>query len=121
VRHPTRRRQLKQTQDLLAAVLRLSVQPTRKFARVVEALHAGREAVVEIPWPPGRNYHQLTLHRVEGERVIFTNAARTAGLDAGMIVHDALPRKIEADGTESALLSDLQQLFEDGKGEALLL
>jgi hypothetical protein len=114
-------RQLKRTQTLLAAVLGLPAKPTRKFERVLKALHAGREVVIELPWSPGPRYHQLTLHRVEGERIFFTNSDRIPGMKAGMILSGPLPRRIEPGGMESSAIADLQHLFEEGKGEGLVI
>lgn len=106
------KRQIKRTQILMGAVLGSRRRGTRDFARVVEALRAGKgEVVIEIPWGSGR-YQQLILRRIEGERVYFFNPFKGD-------LSKPFERRAEEEG-ESALLADLEAHFTRGKGEALL-
>lgn len=114
-------RQLKQTRILIAAVLGRRAQPTRRFDRVLAALQRGQSAIVELRWSPGGRMHQLTLHRVDGDRITFTNAARIPGLAPGTPIQAPLARRVEPGGLESATIADLRALFEEGKGEALVI
>lgn len=114
-------RQLKLTRKLLSAVLERPAQTTRRFDRVLAALQQGHAVIVELHWSPSGRMHQLILRRTVAERILFTNAARLPGLTPGTLVHAPLARRIEPGGLESAKISDLRALFEEGKGEALVI
>lgn len=108
------KRALKQTQHLAAAALGSRGRRVKEFDAVLEALAAGATNVVlELRWYPDGGFHQLLLERIASDRAYFLNPA-------GHTADGPLKRKVEADGRESCQLADLRELFEEGKGEALL-
>ncbi len=113
---------LSATQQLLEAVMGLSPRRTHQFDQILHTLsQAGRDVIVEVPWPHQGNRHLLRLKCLTGDRIYFSNPARPINRSPGAILTDGLIRRVEAEGLESARLADLRRLFESGEGEALLL
>lgn len=113
---------LSATQHLLEAVMGLCPRRTRQFDQILHTLsQAGRDVIVELPWPHQGHRHLLRLKRLAGDRVYFSNPARSTIRSPGSILTDGLIRRVEGEGLESARLVDLRRLFETGDGEALLL
>lgn len=108
---------LAQTRRLALAVLKATPKRATSFAAVEKALSDGKHrVVVEVPWYADSGTHQLILTRIEGDRIHFYNPAPSIGS-----FKQTLARRKEPDGTESAKLDDLRQLFDSVKGEALIL
>ncbi|MBO9539864.1 hypothetical protein J7643_04630 [bacterium] len=108
---------LAQTQRLAMAVLKAPIKPATRFSDVLKALKDGKHRVViEVPWYTDGCTHQLILSRIAGDRIHFLNTAKSSGR-----LKQTLPRRKEADGTESARIDDLRQLFESARCGALLL
>lgn len=115
--------QLDQTQRLLFALMNQKAEQTDRFADVQRTLEAGQsDVIVELPWYPDGGTHQLVLTRIAGDRVVFFNPLGHKGQAPGTTLSDGgLIRRVERDGTESAPLSALEDLFAQGKARALLL
>ncbi|MNX71932.1 hypothetical protein D3C86_1032610 [compost metagenome] len=108
---------LAQTQRLAMAVLNAPARAVSGFGDVLKALKNGKHRVViEVPWYADGGTHQLILSRIAGDRIHFYNTARASGR-----LKQTLARRKEADGTESARIDDLRQLFESARCGALLL
>lgn len=114
------KRQLKKTQQLGQMALGLKGKPTKRFADALAAVGTATEVVVEIPWYPDGGYHQIMLQKRVGDRVYFINTAGDRNATPGTDLEGTLARRVEEEGLESALISDLQTLFESGKGTALI-
>lgn len=113
---------LASTQRLFEAVMGASFRRTRQFDQILHTLcQAGRDVIVELPWPQPGGRHLLRLKGLRGDRLYFSNPAKRPGRLPGAVLTDGLSRRVEPDGLESARLTDLRHLFETGFGEALLL
>ena len=111
---------LGQTAMLLNAVLGTTGEETRSVQAVFKALgEPGKQVVLELPWYADGGTHQLILRAREGDRVTFYNPLKT-GAGPGSELTDGLKRRIEADGSESAALADIEALFRTGKARALI-
>lgn len=112
--------QLRQTADLLSAVLGSTSEETRSVQAVFKALgQPGKQVVLELPWYADGGTHQLVLRAREGDRVTFYNPLGHAA-GPGVELTDGLRRRIEPDGTESATLADIEALFRAGSARALI-
>lgn len=110
------------TQRLFEAVLGTIPRRTRQFEQILHTLtRAGRDVIVELPWAHQGHRHLLRLKKLNGDRLYFSNPAKVPGHLPGAILTDGLRRRVEANGLESARITDLRYLFETGEGEALLL
>src|SRR5690242_6287312 len=90
------------THRLFEAVLGTNPRRTRHFDQVLHALSAERrDVIVELPWSHGLR-HLLRLKRLAGDRVYFSNPGKIGPCLPGTVLSDGLPRRIEADGLESA-------------------
>lgn len=111
------KRQLKRTHALMEALLGTPKKGSKHFSKVIAALNAGATDIpVEIPWYDDGGFHQILLQRLVGDRVYFLNPLPRKGTTS----LGKLPRRPEPDGLESALLMDLEQVFNLGNGTALL-
>lgn len=113
-------RQLKKTQLLMGAILGVDRMRSKNFKKVLKALTDGMtDIVMEVPWYEDGGFHQILLQHRQGDRVYFINPAQTKN-PVGTSLKGKLPRRIEANGLESALVSDLESLFKSENAGALL-
>lgn len=117
-----RKNPLNATQRLFEAILGSIPRRTSEFEQILHTLsQAGRDVIVELPWVHQGQRHLLRLKELRGDRLYFSNPAKTLGRAPGAILTDGLRRRVEAGGLESARVTDMRYLFETGGGEALLL
>lgn len=118
---PTRPSPMTQTRILSEAILEGKPQRLTRLDAVLQALaRPGRVVVVEVPWYPDGGTHLLRLQRLRGDRLFFLSPPRDPRFAPRAKPGRGLPRRLEADGTESARLDDFRRLFVTGKGEALV-
>ncbi|MDB5098068.1 MAG: hypothetical protein JWM80_2489 [Cyanobacteria bacterium RYN_339] len=112
---------LDETAALMAAVFAEPSQVTNSLQAVFKALEKpNSKVVVELPWYKDGGKHQLVLKAREGNRVVFYNPLGHGSQKAGTEITQALKRRVEADGTESCELGELEALFRAGKARALI-
>ncbi|MBO9541256.1 hypothetical protein J7643_11765 [bacterium] len=118
---------LTQTRRMLENLTGAPMDETRDWAAVLSTLKAGKgDVILELPWqhpdaPPER--HEVVLKHLSQDRVVYYNARSPQSLAVGTILpgNATIPeRRVEGTGLESMPLGDLQRLFLDGEGAALL-
>lgn len=110
------------TQRLFEAILGTIPRRTQRFEQILHTLgRVGRDVIVELPWSHQGHRHLLRLKKLNGDRLYFSNPVKSPGHAPGSLLTDGLRRRVEADGLESARITDMRYLFETGEGEALLL
>lgn len=113
-------RQLKKTQLLIGAILGVDRMRSKNFKKVLKALSDGMtDIVVEVPWYEDGGFHQILLQHRQGDRIYFINPAHSKK-PVGASLKGKLPRRIEENGLESVLVSDLEDLFKSEGAGALL-
>lgn len=113
--------QLSQTAKLMQAVFNEQTQESTSLQTVFKALErANTRIVIELPWYKDGGRHQLVIKGRSGSRLVFYNPLGHGSKPAGTELTDGLKRRVEADGTESAEMSEIELLFRLGKAKALI-
>lgn len=118
---------IEQTQALYQAALGKATRLTASAEDLKKLLSAGKTpVVVELAWGQvvngvSHDRHQVLPTRVEGQRIYFINALKTAASPGGEIEGPGKGprRRLEANGEESMELNRFLTLFGRG-GKALL-